>query len=197
MKYIVLLGDGMADYPIAALDGKTPLEAANKPNMDYLASNGEMGLVKTVPEGFAPGSDVANLSVFGYAPKLYYSGRSPLEAVSMGITMKDTDMAFRCNLVTLSDEENYEEKTMMDYSAGEITTEEARELIRAVADKLDTPDFRFYPGISYRHCLIWNNGKEGLKLTPPHDISKKKIGAFLPEGLHSPESVHDEKSELF
>lgn len=187
MKYIVLLGDGMADYPIAALDGKTPLEAANKPNMDYLASNGEVGLVKTVPEGFAPGSDVANLSVFGYAPKLYYSGRSPLEAVSMGITMKDTDMAFRCNLVTLSDEENYEEKTMMDYSAGEITTEEARELIRAVADKLDTPDFRFYPGISYRHCLIWNNGKEGLKLTPPHDISGKKIGAYLPEGLHSPE----------
>lgn len=187
MKYIVLLGDGMADYPIAALGGKTPLEAANKPNMDFLASHGEMGLVKTVPEEFSPGSDVANLSVFGYAPKLYYTGRSPLEAVSMGISMKDTDMAFRCNLVTLSDEENYEEKTMMDYSAGEITTEEARELIRAVAEKLDTPDFRFYPGISYRHCLIWSNGKEGLKLTPPHDISGKKIGTYLPEGLHSPE----------
>lgn len=186
MKYIVLLGDGMADLPIAALDGKTPLEAAHKPNMDFLASHGEFGLVKTVPDGFPPGSDVANLSVFGYDPKLYYTGRSPLEAVSMGISMKDTDMALRCNLVTLSDEENYEEKTMVDYSAGEITTDEARELIKAVAEKLDTEEFKFYPGVSYRHCLVWSNGQEGLRLTPPHDISGKKVGAHLPEGLYSP-----------
>jgi 2,3-bisphosphoglycerate-independent phosphoglycerate mutase len=185
MKYIVVLGDGMADYPIPALEGKTPLEAANKPGMDFLARHGEMGLVKTVPEGFPPGSDVANLSVFGYAPKLYYTGRSPLEAVSMGVAMEDTDMAFRCNLVTLSDEEHYEDKTMLDYSSGEITTEEARELIEAIAEKLNSPEFSFYPGISYRHCLIWKNGKEGLTLTPPHDISGRKIASYLPEGVNS------------
>ena len=185
MKYIVLLGDGMADYPVPALNGKTPLEAADKPNMDSLAHHGEMGLVKTVPDGYPPGSDVANLSVFGYAPRLYYTGRSPLEAVSMGVSMEDTDMAFRCNLVTLSGEEQYEEKTMLDYSSGEITTEEARELIKAIAGNLNSSEFTFYPGISYRHCLVWKNGKYGLSLTPPHDISGRKIASYLPEGGNS------------
>lgn len=185
MKYIVLLGDGMADYPVPALNGKTPLEAANKPNMDFLAKYGEMGLVKTIPEGYPPGSDVANLSVFGYDPGLYYTGRSPLEAVSMGVPMEDTDLAFRCNLVTLSGEEHYEEKTMLDYSAGEITTDEARELIKTIAENLNSPEFTFYPGISYRHCLIWKNGKDGLSLTPPHDISGRKIASYLPQGGHS------------
>lgn len=185
MKYIVLLGDGMADYPIPALNGKTPLEAANKPNMDFLAHHGEMGLVKTIPEGYPPGSDVANLSVFGYAPQLYYTGRSPLEAVSMGVSMEATDMAFRCNLVTLSNEEPYEDKTMVDYSSGEITTGEARELMETIAEKLNSPEFTFYPGISYRHCLIWKDGKEGLSLTPPHDISGRKIASYLPEGGNS------------
>lgn len=185
MKYVVLLGDGMADYPIAALDGKTPLEAANKPNMDYLAANGEMGLVKTIPDGFPAGSDVANLSVFGYEPELYYTGRSPLEAVSIGVDMKDTDIAFRCNLVTLSGEENYEDKTMVDYSSGEITTAESHELMKAIAEKLDSPDFTFFPGVSYRHCLIWKNGRNGLTLTAPHDISGKKIAGHLPEGPDS------------
>lgn len=185
MKYIVLLGDGMADYPVPSLGGKTPLEAAYKPNMDLLASHGEMGLVNTIPDGFEPGSDIANLSVFGYAPEVYYTGRSPLETVSMGIAMEDTDMAFRCNLVTLSAEEKYEDKTMLDYSAGEITTPEAHELMMAVAGKLNSEDFSFYPGISYRHCLIWKNGKNGLTLTPPHDISGKKIVSWLPQGENS------------
>ena len=166
MKYIVLLGDGMADYPVPALGGKTPLEAAKKPNMDFLAQHGELGLVKTVPEGFPPGSDVANLSVFGYAPQQYYTGRSPLEAVSMGVPMKDTDMAFRCNLVTLSDEAHYEDKTMVDYSSGEITTEEARELMKAIADNMNSPEFSFYPGISYRHCMVWRNGPSDLEPKP-------------------------------
>ncbi len=185
MKYIVVLGDGMADYPVPELGGKTPLESACKPNMNFLARHGEIGLVKTVPDGFPPGSDVANLSVFGYEPRLYYTGRSPLEAVSMGITMNDTDMALRCNLVTLSGEENYEDKTMLDYSSGEITTEEARELMSAVSTALNTGSFTFFPGISYRHCLIWKNGVEGLSFTPPHDISGKKIINYLPEGKGS------------
>ncbi len=185
MKYIVLLGDGMADCPIPALQNKTPLEAADKPNMDLLAKNGEMGLVKTVPEGFPPGSDVANLSVFGYEPAVYYTGRSPLEAASMGISMDKTDMAIRCNLVTLSQEKNYEGKTMLDYSSGEITTEEAHELMRAISEHLNTESFSFYPGISYRHCLIWKNGKDGCTFTPPHDISGKKITSFLPAGKGS------------
>lgn len=184
MKYIVLLGDGMADYPIPELGGKTPLEAANKPNMDFLAKNGRMGIVKTVPDDFPPGSDVANLSVFGYDPREYYTGRSPLEAVSMGIQMTGTDIAIRCNLVTLSDEENYEDKTMLDYSSGEITSDESRELIQAIAGNLNSEDFSFYPGISYRHCLIWRNGKLGINFTPPHDISGEKIGRFLPAGYN-------------
>lgn len=182
MKYVVLIGDGMADYPVPALNNKTPLEAARKPNMDYLAQNGEMGLVKTIPDSLQPGSDVANLSVFGYDPTRYYTGRSPLEAVSMGIDLGENDVAVRCNLVTLSDEDNYEEKTMLDYSSGEITTNEARELIKAISEELNSETFSFYPGISYRHCLVWKSGSLDLNLTPPHDISGRKIADYLPKG---------------
>ena len=182
MKYIVILGDGMADYPVEAFDGKTILEVADKPTIDYMAQHGEMGMVKTVQEGMKPGSDVANLSVMGYDTKKCYSGRSPLEAASIGVEMKDDHVTFRTNLVTLSDEENYEDKTMLDYSAGEISTEEAKELIEAVAKELNTDKIKFYPGISYRHLCVWNGGSTNVELTPPHDISDKKIGDHLPKG---------------
>lgn len=181
MKYIVMLGDGMADYQIEALGGKTPLEVAKKPNIDRLARGGELGMVKTVPDGMKPGSDVANLSAMGYDPLKCYTGRSPLEAVSIGIEMADTDVAFRCNLVTLSDEPEYENKTMVDYSSGEITTAEAAELIKAVDAVFRTDEILFYPGISYRHCMIWHEGPVGLDLTPPHDISDRKVTEYLPK----------------
>ena len=181
MKYIVMLGDGMADYPVEALGGKTPLEVAKKPNIDRLARGGRLGMVKTVPDGLKPGSDVANLSAMGYDPLKCYTGRSPLEAVSIGIQMDDTDVAFRCNLVTLSDDAEYAEKTMVDYSSGEITTAEAAELIRAVDENFRTDEILFYPGISYRHCMIWHQGPVGLNLTPPHDISDRKITEYLPQ----------------
>lgn len=181
MKYILLLGDGMADLPIKELGNKTPLDVANKPCMDSLAAHSILGLVKTVPDGFKPGSDVANLSALGYDPRVSYSGRSPLEALSIGIDMKDSDVAVRCNLVTLSDEDTYSNKTMLDYSAGEISSEEAAELIKAVEEKLGNEIFHFYSGVSYRHCLIWENGKTGQNLTPPHDILNKDIKEFLPE----------------
>lgn len=181
MKYIVMLGDGMADYQIEALGGKTPLEVAKKPNIDRLARGGELGMVKTVPDGMKPGSDVANLSAMGYDPLKCYTGRSPLEAVSIGIEMSDTDVAFRCNLVTLSDEPEYENKTMVDYSSGEITTAEAAELIKAVDAVFRTDEILFYPGISYRHCMIWHEGPVGLDLTPPHDISDRKVTEYLPK----------------
>ncbi len=181
MKYIVMLGDGMADYPMEALGGKTPLEVAKKPNIDRLARGGRLGMVKTVPDGLKPGSDVANLSAMGYDPLKCYTGRSPLEAVSIGIQMDDTDVAFRCNLVTLSDDAEYAEKTMVDYSSGEITTAEAAELIRAVDETFRTDEILFYPGISYRHCMIWHQGPVGLNLTPPHDISDRKITEYLPQ----------------
>lgn len=182
MKYIVVLGDGMADYAVNEFDGKTILDVANKPNMDYMASNGELGMVKTVADGMKPGSDVANLSVMGYDTAKCYSGRSPLEAASIGVTLKDTDVTFRTNLVTLSDEENYEDKTMVDYSAGEITTEEARELMKAINDELHDDIVTFYAGVSYRHLLVWDKGSTNVKLTPPHDISDKKITGHLPCG---------------
>lgn len=181
MKYIVMLGDGMADYPVEALGGKTPLEVAKKPNIDRLARGCRLGMVKTVPDGLKPGSDVANLSAMGYDPLKCYTGRSPLEAVSIGIQMDDTDVAFRCNLVTLSDDAEYAEKTMVDYSSGEITTAEAAELIRAVDEAFRTDEILFYPGISYRHCMIWHQGPVGLNLTPPHDISDRKITEYLPQ----------------
>lgn len=182
MKYIIILGDGMADWPIESIGGKTPLEAASKPNMDNLCKRSHLGLVHTVPEGMPAGSDVANLSVFGFDPKLYYTGRSPLEAISMGLKMNADDTALRCNLVTLSEEDNYEDRTMVDYSAGEITTDESTELMTAVAQGLNRDGISFYPGISYRHCLIWRNGPMDISLTPPHDISGKKISNFVPNG---------------
>lgn len=182
MKYIVILGDGMADYPVDQFNGKTILEVADKPTIDDMCRRGELGMVKTVQEGMKPGSDVANLSVMGYDTKKCYSGRSPLEAASIGVEMKDNDVTFRTNLVTLSDEENYEDKTMLDYSAGEITTEESVELMKAVAEALDTDCIKFYPGISYRHLCVWTGGSTNVELTPPHDISDKKIGDYLPKG---------------
>lgn len=182
MKYIVMLADGMADYAIPELDNKTPLMVADTPNMDFLAKNGAVGLAKTVPDGMAPGSDTANLSVMGYDPKIYYTGRSPLEAVSMGIDLSLTDVTFRCNLVTLSDTENYEDAVMVDYSAGEITTAESTELINYLNEHFKTEYINLYPGISYRHCLVSKNFRTGGILTPPHDISKKPIKDHLPKG---------------
>lgn len=180
MKYVVVLYDGMADYPVPALGGKTPMMVAEKPNFDRMAKHGTVGLVRTVAPGLTPGSDVANLSVMGYDPCLYYTGRSPLEAVSMGIDLSDTDVALRCNLVTLSDEEDYSEKTMVDYCAGDISSEEAAEIIKTVEEKLGNDIFAFYSGVSYRHCLVWHGGKTEIgKLTPPHDISGRKIGGYL------------------
>ena len=182
MKYIVVLGDGMADYSVKEFDGNTILDVAKKPNMDYMAKNGEMGLAKTVPEGMKPGSDVANLSVMGYDTKSVYTGRSPLEAASIGVKLSDTDVTFRANLVTLSDEENYQEKTMLDYSAGEITTEEAKKLIETLEEELHTDIIHLYSGVSYRHLLVWDGGSTNVTLTPPHDISDKKITDHLPKG---------------
>ncbi len=182
MKYIVVLGDGMADYKVDELGGKTPLEAANKPNIDYMCAHGEIGLVKNVPESLSPGSDVANLSAFGYDPFKYYSGRSPLEAVSMGIDIKDSDIIFRCNIVTVSDEENYLDKRIIDHSADEITTEEAREIMKTVAETFDNEFLKFYPGISYRHALVWDKGPYDFNLTPPHDILERNLAEYLPKG---------------
>ncbi|MDP4093602.1 MAG: cofactor-independent phosphoglycerate mutase [Bacillota bacterium] len=182
MKYVVVLGDGMADYPVPQLENKTPLQYAKKSNIDYLAQHGEVGMVKTIPDGIPPGSDAANLSVLGYSPLKYYTGRSPLEAVSMGIELSAQDVSFRCNLVNLSDEENYEDKTMIDYSSDEISTEESRQLIEEVNRRFKNSSIQFYPGISYRHCMVWRNGPEKYKLTPPHDISERKIKDYLPLG---------------
>lgn len=183
MKYAVVLCDGMADRPVPELNNMTPMQAANKPNMDYLASKGEVGLVKTVGAGLKPGSDVANLSVLGYDPAIYYSGRSPLEAASIGIDLKPDDVTLRCNLVTLSDEPNYEDKTMVDYCAGDISTPEAEELIKYIDEKLGSDKFKLYAGVSYRHCLVWAKGEPhpGV-LTPPHDISDRKITDYIPKG---------------
>ncbi len=181
MKYIVILGDGMADKPIDELDGKTPLEYAKTPMMDALASMGELGMVHTVPTGMKPGSDTANLSVLGYNPKKYYSGRSPLEALSIGVPMKDTDIALRCNIVTLSEEEeNYEDKIIIDHSSDEISTEDAAILLEAVRKELETDIYKFYVGTSYRHLLIWDKG-EVVELVQPHDVLGQTIGDKLPE----------------
>ena len=183
MKYLVMLCDGMADESFEQLNNSTPMELANKPCMDLLASKGEVGMVKTVAEGLKPGSDVANLSVLGYEPAVYYSGRSPLEAASIGIDLKDTDVTLRCNLVTLSDEENYEDKTMVDYCADDISTEDAKVLIDYIEEKLGDETFKFYSGVSYRHCLVWDNGNPNPgELTPPHDISNRVITEYIPKG---------------
>ncbi len=181
MKYVVILGDGMADYPDKNLNGKTPLEIANKPYIDELAKVSEAGLCSTIPQGMKPGSDVANLSVLGYDPAKCYSGRSPLEAASIGIELKDTDVTARANLVTLSNEEVYEDKTMIDYSAGEITTAEAKVLIDYLAEKLNGDGYSLYSGVSYRHCLVKENGRIAGDLTPPHDITGKAVKGHLPE----------------
>ncbi len=180
MKYAVVLYDGMADYPVDALGGKTPMECANKPLFDRMASKGEVGLVRTVAEGLKPGSDVANLSVLGYDPAVCYTGRSPLEAISIGVQMSDTDVALRCNIVTLSDEENYDDKTMVDYSAGDISSEDAAEIIKTVQEHFGGGEFDFYPGVSYRHCLIHHGGTTELgTMTPPHDISDRVVGGYI------------------
>ena len=190
MKYLVVLYDGMADYPVPALGGKTPMELAKKPLLDRLARFGEVGTVKTVAEGLKPGSDIANMSVLGYNPKECYTGRSPLEAVSIGVNMLDTDIIFRTNLVTLSDEENYEDKTMVDYSAGDISTEEATEIIKSVQEHFGNDIFAFYSGVAYRHCLVWHGGTLDLgKMTPPHDISGKVIGEHLSKSENAKELI--------
>lgn len=181
MKYLVILGDGMADRPIDVLGGKTPLEYASTPKMDELASKGEIGMVHTIPDGMKPGSDTANLSVLGYDPKKYYSGRSPLEALSIGVPMKDSDIALRCNIVTLSEEEDdYEARTIIDHSSSEIETEECAILLEAVRKELETEEFKFYVGTSYRHCMIWDKG-EVVDLVPPHDVLGQNIEDKLPE----------------
>lgn len=184
MKYIVVLGDGMADKPIEELGNKTPLEYANTPTMDALAAVSEIGMVHTVPTGMKPGSDTANLSVLGYNPKKYYSGRSPLEALSIGVPMKDTDIALRCNLVTLSEEqENYEDRIIIDHSSDEISTEDAAVLLEAVKKELETDTYKFYVGTSYRHLLIWDKG-EVVDLVQPHDVLGQTIGDKLPQDEH-------------
>ena len=181
MKYIVVLGDGMADEPIEALGGKTVLEYANTPCLDRLSKLSEIGMAHTIPNGMKPGSDTANLSVLGYDPKKYYSGRSPLEALSIGVPMKETDIALRCNIVTISDDDvPFEEKTIIDHSADEISTEDCAVLLNAVKEQLENEIYHFYVGTSYRHCLIWNNGTV-VELTPPHDVLTQKIGQYLPK----------------
>ncbi len=181
MKYVVILGDGMADWPLDELQGETPLFRAKTPVMDALAKVSEIGTVATIPEGMAPGSDTANLSVMGYDPKKYYTGRSPLEALSIGVDMKETDVVYRCNIVTLTENEgSYEEQIMLDHSSDEISTEDADILLKAVCEELSNEAFRFYTGTSYRHCMIWDRG-EVLDLTPPHDILTRTVGDYLPE----------------
>ena len=180
MKYVVILGDGMADEPLAALNGKTPLDYANTPCMDRMACQGTMGLVQNVPEGMAPGSDVANLSVLGYDPSRCYSGRSPLEALSVGVAMEPEDVIFRCNLVTLTEQEPYEEKKILDHSSGEISTEDADILMDAIRETFDSQSISFYTGTSYRHIMVWKQGKV-VSLEPPHDHLGTVIGPWLPQ----------------
>ena len=181
MKYIIVLGDGMADEPISTLNDKTPLEYAHTPMMDALSKKGEIGMVHTIPEGMAPGSDTANLSVMGYDPMIYYSGRSPLEALSIGVPMKEDDIAFRCNVVTISEEDvEFEKQTIIDHSSGEISTEDAAVLIETVKRELAKDGYQFYVGTSYRHCLIWEKGQV-MELTPPHDVLEQVIGEYLPK----------------
>ena len=181
MKYVVVLGDGMADWPMESLNGGTPLSCAVTPCMDELAGMSEIGTVSTIPEGMAPGSDTANLSVMGYDPRKYYTGRSPLEALSIGVDMKESDVVYRCNLVTLTEEDvPYEEQRILDHSSGEISTEDAAILLRDVCQELKNENCSFYVGTSYRHCLVWENGKN-LELTPPHDVLTQRVGNYLPE----------------
>lgn len=179
MKYIILLGDGMADYPLEELNGKTPLEYAHTPYMDRVASEGTLGLIDTIPAGFTPGSDVAIMSLLGYNPEKYYSGRGPLEAANMGVALKENDIAFRCNLVTLGEDA---EPFMEDFTAGHITSQEAKTIINDINQELGTGVFQFYPGVGYRHLFVWKGGEAFLSTTPPHDITGKKIKDYLPQG---------------
>ena len=179
MKYIILLGDGMADYPLDELNGKTPLEYARTPNMDKIAKEGTLGLIDTVPSGFPPGSDVAIMSVLGYNPQEYYTGRGPLEAANMGVQLGADDVAFRCNLVTLGGTPQY---LMEDFTAGHITSQEAKIIINDINKELGTDSFQFYPGVSYRHLCVWKDGRYRLETTPPHDITGKAFKMYLPRG---------------
>ena len=179
-KYIILIGDGMADWPIPSLGDRTPLEAANKPHMDFMASRGALGMVQVVPEDMYPGSDVSNLSIIGYDPREVYTGRSPLEAASMGVELRENDVAVRCNVVSLK---NHGAKSEMeDYSAGHISTGEAAELLRALQARIADRSVRFYPGVSYRHLMVWPGGNDAVETTPPHDIHGKNITEYLPKG---------------
>jgi len=182
MKYLVVVGDGMADRPLRELDGRTPLQAARTPNMDMLAAAGTPGRVRTVPKGMHPGSDVANLSILGYNPLEFYSGRAPLEAASIGVALGKDDVAYRCNLVTLEFNEDRTTAVMDDYSSGHISTEEAGELIEAVGRELGSGDIRFYPGVSYRHLMVWAGGSSDAECVPPHDILGREIRDYLPSG---------------
>jgi len=180
VKYIILQGDGMADYPLEVLGGRTPLEAARTPNMDWLATHGVFGLAHVIPDGFPPGSDVGNMSIMGYDPAVYHTGRSPLEAASMGVALRPRDIAFRCNLVTLGGSGG--DTCMEDFTSGHITTEEAAELIRVIGQKLGGDGVEFFPGVSYRHLMVWRDGKEKMETTPPHDITDQKVAGYMPKG---------------
>ena len=182
MKYVVIIGDGMADTPLEELGGLTPLKKAATPNMDRLARESTVGMVRTVPHGFHPGSDVANLSILGYDPAKFYTGRAPLEAASIGVALDAEDVAYRCNLVTLKFDKSRTHAIMDDYSSGHITTREAEELINAIKPELKDKDIIFYPGVSYRHLMVWKNGTVNIECIPPHDILGREISDYLPRG---------------
>jgi 2,3-bisphosphoglycerate-independent phosphoglycerate mutase len=182
MKYVVIIGDGMADRPLKELGGKTPLQKAFTPHMDRLANEGIIGKTRTIPSGFYPGSDVANLSILGYNPLKFYTGRAPLEAASIGVKLNKSDISFRCNLVTLKFDKQRKKAIMEDYSSGHITTEEARVLISEINNEFGTEDIHFYPGVSYRHLMVWSGGSADVHCTPPHDILGKDIADYLPVG---------------
>jgi 2,3-bisphosphoglycerate-independent phosphoglycerate mutase len=185
MKYVVLLGDGMADHPMRELGGRTPLQAAFTPNMDKIAASGIRGSIRTIPGGFSPGSDVANMNILGYDPKEFYSGRAPLEAASMGIELEKNQVAYRCNFVTLKFKKDLSSAVMDDYSAGHITSDEAEALIDILNRKITRGGLQFYPGVSYRHLMVWTDGEVGADCTPPHDILDKDIAKYLPTGKGS------------
>ncbi len=182
MKYIVMIGDGMADRPLKELNGRTPLQSASTPNMDRLARAGIIGKIRTIPAGFHPGSDIANLNILGYNPQEFYSGRAPLEAASMGIGMKEDDVAYRCNLVTLKYNKDKTKAVMDDYSSGHISTVEAKELVLEINRTVSSQEIRFFPGVSYRHIMLWSKGETNIECTPPHDITGKEISDYLPVG---------------
>jgi 2,3-bisphosphoglycerate-independent phosphoglycerate mutase len=188
MKYAILVGDGMADRPVEDLGGRTPLQAAETPWMDTMAAQGILGLVRTVPEGFSPGSDIANLVILGYDPRLHYTGRGPLEAASLGVELEQGDVAFRCNLVHLSLEEP--NPRMVDFTAGHISTEKARCLLQALQQAMGGAEIRFYPGVSYRHLMVWKNGPTRLRTVPPHDITGQEIESYLPQGEGAEKLIH-------